>query len=125
MSRNSRTSRAIDAESTVGIWFIQRELGRQTYGAARLVKYVRLLIEQFEFPPPLPELVTGRNGAPDTMTTAAVEHSVWRRAPVEAWIEDWLPPANAQALDLRAARAAAEEMDAAAGNLSLVGGREA
>lgn len=117
MSRNSRKSVVPEGESTVGLPFIRRELGRQTYGPGRLVRYVELLIGECGFPPPLPEMVKGQ------LVHGVTEHSVWRRAPVEAWIEDQLPPANAAALDARAQAAAADDMDAAAGNLHLVSSR--
>jgi hypothetical protein len=117
LHRNNRTSQVADGESTVGILFLKRELGRGTYGMRRLVRYVELLIAECDFPPPLPEMVK------DRLELGVTEHSVWRRAPVEAWIEDLLPPANAAALDAREAAAAAEDMDAAAGNLRLVSAR--
>lgn len=107
-----------DGYPTVGLDFIARELGKKTYGPARLVAYVSLLIEEQGFPPPYPELV-GRKGQ-QHLTAAVVAHSQFRRAAVEAWLEDFLPPANAAALDARAAAAAAADMDQAAGNLVLI-----
>jgi hypothetical protein len=117
MSRKQRTSIVPEGESTVGILFIKRELGRQTYGPGRLVKYVQLLVDERGFPPPFPEMV--RDQLVDTVT----EHSAWRRAPVEAWIEDQLPPPNADAMEARAAAAAAADMDNAATSLQLVSSR--
>jgi hypothetical protein len=117
MSRNFRKSVVPDGEATVGLPFVKRELGKQTYGPGRLVKYVQLLVDECGFPPPIPEMVR------DRLVHEVTEGSAFRRAPVEAWIQDMLPPANAAAIDARALSEAADDMDAAASNLRLVSAR--
>lgn len=109
---------AADDYPTVGLPFIMRELGKRNYGIPRQICYVSLLIEQHGFPPPYPELV-GKKGA-QRLELGVVKDSQFPRRPVEAWLEDFLPPANAAALDARAAAAAAEDMDRAAADLRLV-----
>lgn len=113
---------AADLRPTVGLPFVMRELGARNMGLPRQITYAELLIAECGFPPPLPCLV-GKKGA-QTLTRAVVRDSQWRRAPVEAWIFDQLPPASAAALDARAQAAAAHEMDAAAGGLKLFAGGE-
>lgn len=116
--------RLADDEPTVGVDWIMRRAGRRQgkhrYGPARQVAYLNLLISECGFPPPYPELVTGKNGAPDRLVTEVTPSSQFPRNAVEAWFEDYLPPASAAAIDDRARAAAAHDMDAAAGNLRLV-----
>lgn len=109
-----------DGTPTVGLPFIMRELGKRRYGLDRQIAYVTLLIGQCGFPPPYPEMIKGKRGEPGRLELGVVSDSQWARPPVVAWIEDFLPPANAAALDERAQAAAAEEMDRAAGGLQLV-----
>lgn len=108
-------------EPTCTLWYIQNRLGRSDYGERRMVTYVTLLIREHDFPPPLPTLRRG------ILTRDVVARSRWIRTAVDAWLEDFLPPANAEALDKAARRAAADDMDEAArnlGRLTLVqGGR--
>lgn len=111
-----------DDYPTVGLPFIIRELGQRRYGLQRQIAYVTRLIAECGFPPPYPALV-GKKGQ-EALTNDVVKSSSWHRAAVETWLEDFLPPANAAALDARAAQAAADDMDAAAAGLKLVGGRE-
>lgn len=108
---------------TVSLRFIAARLGKRNYGLPRLRRYVTLLIEECGFPPPFPTLVTGKKGEADRLELGVAADSAWQREPVEAWLEDFLPPANAAALDARAEAAAAEAMDQAAERLRLVGGR--
>jgi hypothetical protein len=109
-----------DGYPTVGLPFIMRELGKRHYGLGRQLAYVTLLIAEEGFPPPFPTLVKRRKGAPERLERGVTSDSQWPRPPVEAWIEDFLPPGSAAALDARAQAAAADEMDRAAGNLQLV-----
>ena len=110
-----------DADPTVGMSWLKRQLGRTDYRATRFVRYVELLIDQQGFPPPLPTLRTSRGGQ---LIDGVVPESKWRRAAVLAWLEDFLPPANAGQLAAAEARTAATDMDAAAAGLRLLqGGR--
>lgn len=107
-----------DDEPTCNLFYIRRQLGRQNYGERRMVSYVALLIEQHGFPPPLPTLVRHK------LVRGVTVDSRWHRAAVDAWLGDFLPPANFAQVDRAAMAAAAEEMDANAGNLRLIrGGR--
>lgn len=125
----ARLADQVDDEPTVGLDWILRRLGRRqgkhAYGPGRAVKYLELLIAEFGFPPPYPQLVTGKRGQADRLESEVTLTSQWAKAPVAVWLEDYLPPANADAVDARAQAAAADEMDRAAAGLSLVGGREA
>jgi len=116
-SRIRRAQALAEGYPTVTIDFVKRELGRAHYGPARLVRYIQLLVDECHFPPPLPDMVGG------ALVHSVTGKSVWRREPVEAWIDEFLPPANAAAIDARAMRDAAAEMDAAAGSLRLVSER--
>ncbi|MBT0667008.1 hypothetical protein HT136_01330 [Novosphingobium profundi] len=102
--------------STIGIYAIAKALGRSDYKARRLVSYVSALVREASFPPPLPVLVAQR-----------LEHGVtlksqWQRDAVDAWLDNFLPPDNALAVDQAAKNAAAAEMDQAAMGLRLVAG---
>lgn len=114
-----------DAEPTCTLWFVGRELGKADLSAPRLVAYIQGLVDQFHFPAPYPSLQRR------TLTRAVTQRSTWRRAAVLAWLDDWLPPATAEALDAAARTAAAADMDAAAARLGtlrplrLVGGSRA
>ena len=103
-----------DPARTCNLWYIRRELGRDGYGIKRLSTYVTRLIEQCDFPAPLPTL---RGGA---LVETVCADSRWLRVAVDSWLDAQLPgPAAADQAD--AVRAAAmDEMDAAAGNLRLV-----
>lgn len=121
-----------DREPTVSIWWLQRQLGKRDYKDRRLVSYLTLLIDELGFPPPLPDLVLDRRPADGgdrplahSVTRKVTTNSRWRRDAVDAWLEDYLPPDNAAALDARARAGAADDMDRNAGNLRLVAGRGA
>ncbi|WP_310532536.1 hypothetical protein [Novosphingobium sp.] len=108
-----------DPEPTCTLPWVRLQLGAQELTSGRLVRYVGLLIAERGFPPPLPNF-SQRTGLSDEVT----KDSRWIRSAVEAWLLDFLPPANAGAVDAAAMKAAAAEMDAAAGNLRLIqGGR--
>ncbi len=105
--------------TTVNLWFIRRELGQEGYSDRRTVTYVTKLIAEHDFPPPLPAMRKG-----NVLTSDVTINSTWPRAAVESWIESWLPPGAAAAIDKKAQAAAAAEIDANAGNLRLIrGGR--
>lgn len=119
MSVHSRVAAAeADDRPTCSLWYIRRELGRHDYSDRRMVGYVTALIRELGFPPPLPSMVKKE------LTTSVTQHSHWLRSSVDAWLNDFLPPANAASVDRAAQAAAATEMDAAAHGLRLVrGGR--
>ena len=102
---------------TCTIWYVRRELGRIDYGDKRICSYLQKLVDQHGFPAPFPCERKGRR----ELETRVVPESRWIRAAVDAWLEDRTPPDLGAALDRKARDAAAAEMDAAAGNLSLVG----
>lgn len=116
---------------TVSIFWLKRALCPHRFGDKRLQSYITLLIEEKGFPPPLPALVTRRRTgkgvkrAADSLAEQVTMNSRWRRAAVEAWLEDFLPPDNAAAVQARSARAAASDMDSAASHLRLVDGGRA
>ena len=68
------------------------------------------------YAPPLPCAVKGQGN-----TREVVIGSSWRRAAVDLWFDDFLPPDMADALDRRAARDAGDVMDDRATSLRLVG----
>lgn len=118
-----------DESPTVSAHWVASQLGCADFGAHRLKQYLSMLIGQQDFPPPLPALVSGNSRAvpsrPPRLEQSVTSNSRWRRVAVQAWLEDFLPPANAAQLDAQAMRAAADDMDASAGNLRLVSGRSA
>jgi len=103
-------------EHTCSLWYIRARLGRRDYQDKRMVAYVTRLIEAQSFPPPLPCL-KGQD-----LCAAVTAKSRWLRPAVDAWLEDFLPPANAAQVDQAALNAAAHEMDAAAHGLTLIAG---
>lgn len=123
-----------DDKPTVSIWWIKRAMCPARFGDTRLVSYVSLLIEQQGFPRPLPCLVTGRrkpgcsaraDRPMDSLTHEVTMNSRWQREAVEAWLEDFLPPDNAAAVNAQRERAAANDMDMAATGLRLLNGGRA
>lgn len=106
-----------DLPATVTLWWIARELGVRDFKIQRLITYVTLLTDQAGFPPPLPISLKKR------LETKITGESRWRRVAVEHWLDGFLPPDCAAALDDAAKAAAGEAMDAAAQNLKLVASR--
>jgi len=110
-----------DDAPTCTLSYIKRQLGRGDFGDRRMCTYVRALMQHEGFPPPLPCLVKRE------LTREVTPKSRWIRSAVDAWIEDFLPPANAAAVDRIAQLQAADDMDAAAANLGrlavIQGGR--
>lgn len=104
------------ADSTCTIHYIARRLGRQDYGARRLINYVSELQDKHDFPPPFPADVKGRG-----LTSDVRMDSRWRRDAVDHWIDSFLPPELAHGLDSAGQHEAAAEMDARATRLRLVG----
>ncbi|WP_327195949.1 hypothetical protein [Novosphingobium capsulatum] len=105
--------------TTVNLWFIRRELGQHGYSDRRMVAYVTKLIEEHNFPSPLPAMRKG-----GSLTSAVTTSSTWQRAAVESWIEGWLPPDATAAIDRKAQAEAAAAMDGNASHLHLIrGGR--
>ena len=125
MRLRAHTASADDpAGRTCNLHYIRRELGQQRYSDKRMVAYLAHLVEGYGFPAPLP---SARKGG--AITTAVHAGSAWHRAAVDAWIDGTgLPPAQSAAItraaDHRAHAEAAEDMDANALNLRLVGGRD-
>lgn len=122
LSRSASFLHDADEAPTCTLSFIRRRLGRAGYSDRRMVTYVTLLIAERGFPQPLPSM---RKGA---LTSAVTQHSSWLRPAVETWLDNFLPPEAATALDRQAMAAAASEMDDAARSLGLlrvVGGRDA
>lgn len=111
---------AIDPDATTcNLWYIRRELGQLRLSDARMVGYVDALIADHAFPRPYPTPLKGGG----ICRTAHVRAS-WNRAAVDAWLAGWIPPEAAATIDAAALAAAATEMDAAATQLRLVGGRD-
>ena len=111
-----------DDEPTCTLWHIRKQLGRQDYGDKRMVTYVCKLISTEGFPPPLPSMIKRR------LSREVGPNSRWIKSAVDAWILDFLPPANAAAVDRVAMAAAAAEMDRAAtqlGRLTVIDGGRA
>lgn len=101
-------------DPTVSIHYIKRHTGTERLKDKALVAYVEALIAAHAFPPPLPCPVKGQGA-----TTAVRLDSRWRRAAVDLWLDDQLPPATSASLDDRAAAEAADVMDARAAALGL------
>ena len=104
-----------EEEATCTCRWVGKQLGHEGSDAA-LVAYVEELIAGCGFPRPLPHRKHGGGLA----TCVHVDRSRWIRAGVLDWLTDFLPPSAAAALDNAARERAADEMDAAAGNLRLV-----
>lgn len=108
----SSASGQTDRTCTLG--YICTALGRISYGERRRCAYVRQLIAHHGFPRPLPTLHRRQ------LTSDVVASSRWLRAAVDNWLEDFLPPDAAAALDSEAQRVAAAAMDNAAANLGAL-----
>lgn len=116
----SRSIAADDpANRTCTFGYVQGQLGQNTLSQRRMVEYLRKLIADHGFPPPLPAIVKG--GA---LTREPHPSSRWLRTAVHAWLDGYIPPDCAATIDDQAFAAAALDMDAAATNLRLVGGRD-
>jgi len=107
------------AENTVDIWYLRRRLGVTNLKETRLKRYFSLLIKEKSFPPPLPAMVGTR------LLSEVTTRSHWIRHSVDAWLDNFLPPENATQVDNAAMKAAADDMDAMAGNLRLIRGGKA
>ena len=117
---SKRLGRQHDPEATTcNLWYIRRELGQQRLSDARMVVYVDALIAQHGFPRPYPTMLKG-----GTLYRATHTRSTWQRAAVDAWLAGWIPPDVAATIDAAALAAAAADMDSAATNLRIVGGRD-
>lgn len=121
LSRSSSFLLDADEAPTCNLNYIRRRLGRSDYSDRRMVTFVTQLVDQRGFPQPLPSMRKGM------LTGDVTQHSSWLRPAVETWLDNFLPPEAAVALDRQAMAAAASEMDAAAAGLGLrvVGGRDA
>lgn len=115
----SRSQLADEPATTCNLHYIQRELGAVGYSDARMLAYVAGLIRDHGFPRPLPSMLKGGG-----MTVEVRSGSRWVRAAVDAWIAGYIPPDCAATIDAAAMSAAADDMDANARNLRLVGGRD-
>lgn len=116
----SRSLALEDPEArTCTIGYIQRELGQNRLSQPRLENYLRALILDHGFPPPLPTMVKGGK-----LTSDVHRSSRWSRAAVDAWIDGFIPPDCAATIDDQAHAAAALDMDDAATNLRLVAGKD-
>ena len=113
-------------QPTCTFHWIKSRFGQVTDASARpcsdeaFVDFLDGLIAHHSFPRPLP--CPKRGGGIELGVT---RKSHWIRAGVIDWFGDYLPPHAAASLDEAAARDAADDMDAAAGNLRLIGGTEA
>lgn len=107
-----------NAENTCSIHYVKRALGVHRMSDRRAADYLSLMVEHHGFPPPLPCLVAKK------LVTQPHPNSQWIRDAVDLWLFDWLPPEAAAALGRIDQDEAAAEMDAAAANLKLVGGRD-
>lgn len=108
------------ADPTCNLHWIGRQLGwdfaRRSDRA--LEQYVEGLIAELGFPRPLPH----RKHGGGISTDVSYPRSSWIRVGVLQWLGDFLPPEAGAAVDAAAMHAAADDMDAAALNLRLVGG---
>lgn len=114
---------AVDQGATCTLWWIRKALGRTDHSVARFVAYVQDLVDQCGFPPPFPSKLKGQG-----LTRAVTPKSTFRRDAVQAWIDDFPPPARAARLDAEALREAAEDLDprtAALGRVTLIAGGRA
>lgn len=107
------------AQATCTFGYVQGLLGQGKLNPRRMVQYLTALIEQHDFPAPLPALVKGGK-----LTTGVHPRSTWIRSAVHAWLDGTLPPPLAAAIDDQAYAEAAMDMDARATTLRLVGGRD-
>lgn len=120
LPRTRTTGTADDpAARTCNLSYVQRELGLSRYSEKRMCQYLAQMITGYGFPAPIPTIRKGGQ-----LSTEVHHDSQWWRAAVDAWLDGQLPPAAAEMVDAKAMRAAAEDMDAAARNLKLVGGRD-
>lgn len=116
----SRSIRAEDPEArTCSFGYVQHQLGCDHLSQRRMAAYLTSLIADHGFPRPLPAPVKGGK-----LTTAVHFSSKWHRAAVDAWIDGFIPPDQAATIDEQACALAAAEMDDAARNLRLVGGKD-
>lgn len=112
------------ADRTCTFGYVQGLLGQGKLSPRRMVQYLTALIEQHDFPRPLPALVKAKKGEKGTLTTGVHPRSTWIRTAVHAWLDGTLPPPIAATIDDQVYAAAAMDMDARAATLRLVGGRD-
>lgn len=105
--------------ATCTFYHVKSLLGVHAMSDDRAVQYLRTLVSDHDFPRPLPTAL--RKGA---VTLDVHPRSRWVRAAVEAWFAGYIPPSAAATIDVQAMEAAAADMDAAALQLRLVGGRD-
>jgi hypothetical protein len=91
------------------------QLGINDKAPTYQVAYVRALIQYQNFPFPLPHVVVSR-GLTVTGVDAVRPGASWQKAAVDAWFDGLLPP-GARTTDA-AASAAADTLDANAGNIN-------
>ena len=122
VSHRNFASLPAPAAPTLGMISLVRMLGvehesetsnRHTSPATRIA-YVQMLIESAGFPPPLPHLGKGEDGAAALVPAINYRKSRWQRAAVDAWFDGIVPPQHRAAIDDQAARAAADRLDQAA-----------
>jgi hypothetical protein len=108
-----------DDDPTVTAPWVAKQLGHKGSDAL-LEAYLQDLVDELGFPRPLPHWKWGGGISKDI----DARRSRWRREAVIAWLDDYLPPDAALAIDAAAMADAADEMDRAAGSLALVDGTD-
>lgn len=91
------------------VWQVRLLLGRADMSDGLFVGYVQALVDECGFPRPFPSKLKGQ-----PLTMRVTPRSSFRRDAVAAWIDLYLPPACAAALDDQALALAASAMDQAA-----------
>jgi hypothetical protein len=106
-----------DTLPTCDIGYVRRALGRTNGSERAFLALVQALVDERGFPKPLPDYRAGALIERVTRRSSFIRHAV------DTWLDNFLPPQAALALDEAARVAAAAEMDAAASNLRLVASR--
>jgi len=97
------------AAPTIDLFGLSQLLGIQLRGQGWRVRYVQALIDQQNFPKPLPQL-----RGEELSDKISPRYSRWLRGPVEAWLYGTVPPNLAGVIEDQAAKEAANRLDQAA-----------
>lgn len=103
---------ANSAQHGVALSYCTRRLGTYDRCIQYQLKHLQGLVDDHDFPPPLPHL-RGKQ-----WVTRVTPSSTWTRAHVDAWFDDRLPPKLALVIDNAELEAAAAALDANAAALA-------
>lgn len=114
----SRDDLRADQQGGVSLWYIANRAGCSNRSGAWIVNYVRLLIANDHFPPPLPYY-----GLNARKRQGLGLHSRWNRVAVDAWFDGFIPPHLVPVANDREATRDAHLLDQRADELAAAASR--